>query len=301
MLQILVVPANACILPAGPVALPLSAGRVSPDPFGAGAAFKMSDGQSPDVLDAAGGAETAEVSGPGSPELSGIPPVIDAQAVAHGGPSAAVPTSDQKDSGASTGPGEQQKADSKESQDEAQRKLREEARALLSMPDTPHVQSGIDSETGLPICPPGRTPAMYLLRRALLLLRAALSLTATHCGGLRQSWKAVVALVLHMQRQDCLPGALVDEDDFTTPGGDPLPSARFTDTRYAAVRGADDDSDGDSRAEDSEDLDGSSVGHSSFGGDVSSVGEGAGLDDADTSELVTSARSVLSRRRRRDG
>ena len=118
----------------------------------------------------------------------------------------------------------------------------------------------------------------------------------------------MVALVLHMQRQDCLPGALVDEDDFSTPTGDPLPSARFTDTRFAAVRAMDGDSDDESIVDDADGeggFDGSSLGRaSSLGGDdddTDGAAGGPGRLGSDSQSLVSSTRSILGRRRRNDG
>ena len=178
------------------MALPLTAGRVSPDPFalasGAPIAGYELNSQSMaatlssstlDPMPMTGDLDSRADDAPAVHGLEGVHPT-GSQIVSFSAPDQTGSADAKSGSGGSHGA-----ADAPGNTDGApaslrQPSLRAQAYALLAAPGTP-VGVPAKDETGLPICPPSRTPAMYLLRRAVLLLRTALELTALHCGGLR--------------------------------------------------------------------------------------------------------------------
>lgn len=78
------------------------------------------------------------------------------------------------------------------------------------------------SAAGVPSSPTGGS---LLLRRSVLCLRSALSLSSRHAEGLRGSWGDVVALYTRLAAFDCVPHVGIDSDDFAAPNGMRLPSA----------------------------------------------------------------------------
>jgi len=62
-----------------------------------------------------------------------------------------------------------------------------------------------DPETGLPWAPPPTAPGAFVLRRAVLAVRALCQLLATHRASVREAWPDVIAAMGDLQAADSLP------------------------------------------------------------------------------------------------